>query len=68
MSSWFTTRLAVPAQPRRRSFWVEDEGEWSLVMAPDDDLNEMLLNSEIHYVGNRLPQDVYYHQEPDFST
>ena len=58
----------MPAQPRRRSFWVEDEGEWSLVMAPDDDLNEMLLNSEIHYVGNRLPQDVYYHQEPDFST
>ena len=52
-------------QPRRRSFWVEEEGEWSLVMAPEEDLQELVSSSEVHYVGSRLPPEVYYHHEPE---
>ncbi|CAE7230659.1 RE1 [Symbiodinium necroappetens] len=53
------------SQPRRRSFWVEDEGEWSLIMAPDEDLQEIMTTNEVHYVGTRLPSEVYYHHEPE---
>ena len=56
------SRRAAPA--RRRSFWVEDEGEWSLIMAPEDEMQEIMAANEVHYVGARLPPEVYY-QEPD---
>ena len=53
------------SQPRRRSFWVEDEGEWSLIMAPDEDLQEIMTANEVHYVGNRLSSEVYYQHDPE---
>ena len=53
------------SQPRRRSFWVEDEGEWSLIMAPEEELQEIMAANEVHYVGTRLPNEVYYHHDPE---
>eukprot|EP00439_Symbiodinium_sp_Y106_P061128 s3149_g9.t1 len=37
---------------RRRTFWVEDEGHWSILLADDADLGEMLENVSVHYVGS----------------
>eukprot|EP00439_Symbiodinium_sp_Y106_P078915 s1939_g17.t1 len=51
--------------PRRRSFWIEDDGEWSLLLTSEDDLQDVLAASEVHYVGPRLPQDVYFQYDDD---
>ena len=37
---------------RRRTFWVEDEGHWSILLADDADLSEVLENVSVHYVGS----------------
>ena len=41
---------------KRRSFWVEEEGNWGLPAVSSDDIDE---NAEIHWVGTKLPEDVY---------
>ena len=51
------------SHPRRRTYWVEEEGSWGLLMGPDDTLDES--NLEVHWVGSQLPSDVY---EPNEST
>ena len=45
------TRASGPHH-RRRTFWVEDEGHWSILLADDADLGEMLENVSVHYVGS----------------
>ena len=50
---------------RRKSFWVEEAGEWSLILSNEEDLQDLLSASEVHYVGSRLPDDVYFHREPE---
>ena len=42
-----------PQQQRRRTYWVEEEGAWGLLMTPDDAMEE--LSGEAHWVGDRLP-------------
>ncbi|CAE7708420.1 RE2, partial [Symbiodinium microadriaticum] len=54
-----------PQHQKRRSFWVEEDGDWSLILAPEEDLQDVISSSEILHIGSRLPQDVYFHQEPD---
>ena len=46
-----------PQQQRRRTYWVEEEGAWGLLMTPDDAMDE--LSGEVHWVGDRLPAEVY---------
>ena len=43
-------------QGRRRSFWVEEDGNWGLLTSAEDTLDD---GAEIHWVGNQLPADVY---------
>ena len=43
--------------PRRRTYWVEEEGNWGLLATPEDGLEE--LNCEVHWVGSQLPAEVY---------
>ena len=45
-----------PQQQRRRTYWVEEEGAWGLLMTPDDAMEE--LSGEVHWVGDRLPAEV----------
>ena len=40
----------------RRTFWIEEEGQWGLVT--DSDEFELSENA-IHWVGERLPEEVY---------
>ena len=48
----------------RRSYWVEDSGEWGLMMAPATPEEEDRVE-EIHWVGSRLPSEVYAVDEPE---
>ena len=41
---------------KKRSYWVEEEGNWGMLVNNMDDMEE---NSEIHWVGSQLPSDVY---------
>ena len=41
---------------KKRSFWVEEDGNWGMVGTNMDEMDE---NAEIHWVGNQLPSDVY---------
>ena len=45
---------------KRRSFW-EEEGNWGLLATSADDIDE---NAEIHWVGTKLPEDVYDPGQP----
>ncbi|CAE7207895.1 GIP [Symbiodinium sp. CCMP2592] len=47
-------------ESRRRTFWVEEAGEWSLVL-DNAELEESVDAGETVYVGNRLPPQVYAH-------
>ena len=38
-----------------------------MLLTPEEDLQDVISSSEILHVGSRLPQDVYFHQEPDAS-
>lgn len=40
----------------RRTYWVEEEGQWGLLADPEDD---ELLEGHVHWVGDRLPPEVY---------
>ena len=40
---------------RRRNFWVEEAGQWSLVMSDSTELEDALENAETFFVGDRLP-------------
>ena len=44
----------------RRTFWVEDNGQWGLLTDPDD---AEVVEGNIHWVGDRLPDDVYANEE-----
>ena len=54
---------------RRRTFWVEEAGEWSLVL-DNADLEESVDAGDTVYVGTRLPPEVYHHgpHYPDDGT
>ncbi|CAE7794276.1 RE2 [Symbiodinium sp. CCMP2592] len=56
------TRTPHPAG-RRRSFWVEDEGHWSILLADDDDLSESLEGIPTHYVGDENAFNVWAEDE-----
>ncbi|CAE7438764.1 unnamed protein product [Symbiodinium sp. CCMP2592] len=43
---------------RRRTYWVEEAGEWSLIM-DNAEIEESVENGETIYVGTRLPPQVY---------
>ena len=42
---------------QRRTFWVEEEGQWGL-LAVADDLQEEI-GAEVHWIGGTLPAEVY---------
>lgn len=42
---------------KRRTFWVEEEGQWGLLAVPDEGPDDLL--QEVHWVGNQLPPEVY---------
>ena len=44
---------------RQRTYWVEEDGEWSMWMGDNRDLDEIFEVGEIHYVGKRLPAQVH---------
>ena len=44
-------------QGKRRTFWVEEEGNWGLLAVPDDGQDDVL--QEVHWVGTQLPPEVY---------
>ncbi|CAE7247762.1 unnamed protein product [Symbiodinium sp. CCMP2592] len=37
--------------PRRRTFWVEDQGHWSMLLMDEEDMTEILETTEVHYYG-----------------
>ena len=41
---------------KRRTYWVEEDGQWGLLAAMDETVEEA---QEIHWVGSQLPADVY---------
>ena len=43
-------------QGKRRTFWVEEEGQWGLLASNGDDVDEQ---AEIHWVGSQLAPEVY---------
>ena len=49
---------------RRRTFWVEEEGHWSLLMTDEADMGDILETSHLMYVGQRLPPEVYPDNSP----
>ena len=49
---------------RKRTYWVEEEGAWGLLMTDGEDLHEDLA-PEIHWVGHQLPSDVYAPDEEE---
>ena len=42
--------------PKRRTYWVEEEGQWGLLTTMDETVDEA---QEIHWVGSQLPSDAY---------
>ena len=42
---------------KRRSYWVEEEGQWGLVVSGIEEMAEDA--AEVHWVGSQLPSDVY---------
>ena len=44
-------------QGKRRTFWVEEEGNWGLLAVPDEGQDDVL--QEVHWVGSQLPPEVY---------
>ena len=51
-------RQALHQRPRR-TFWMEENGEWATVLADEDEIGEMLEHTEIFHVGAKLPSQVY---------
>eukprot|EP00435_Cladocopium_sp_Y103_P065930 s567_g28.t1 len=47
-------------QPRKRTFWVEEQGQWGLLTMPEDNHT-----TDILWVGDRLPPEVYGHDPSD---
>ncbi|CAE7435688.1 unnamed protein product [Symbiodinium sp. CCMP2592] len=43
---------------RRRTYWVEEAGEWSLIL-DSAEIEESVENGETIYIGTRLPPQVY---------
>ena len=44
---------------RGRTYWVEEEGEWSMWMGDERDMDDLFETGEVLYVGKRLPQQVH---------
>ena len=47
---------------KKRTFWVEEQGQWGLVSFPEENLDEA---TDILWVGDRLPPEVYGHDPSD---
>ena len=45
----------------RRSYWAEDQGEWGLMNSAIDDGED----ADVHWVGSRLPPEVYAAEVPE---
>ena len=41
-----------------RTFWVEENGQWGLLLQGEDYMEEQ--SGDIHWVGTQLPQEVYH--------
>ncbi|CAE7706187.1 GIP [Symbiodinium sp. CCMP2456] len=50
-----------PPPGRRRSYWVEEEGHWSILLADAEDLQDSLEGIPLHYVGD----ESLFHVWPD---
>ncbi|CAE7354948.1 unnamed protein product [Symbiodinium sp. KB8] len=42
-----------------RTLWVEEDGHWSMCLMAEPDVDEMLENQEVLYLGTQLPHEVY---------
>lgn len=42
---------------KKRSYWVEDDGCWGLIVTPQDDSDDFA--ADIHWIGKQLPAEVY---------
>ena len=51
--------------PRRRTYWVEEDGQWSLLVGDPSELDELVEAGSAMYVGDRLPPQVY--QDPELA-
>lgn len=49
-----------------RTFWVEEGGEWGLLLQAEDLLEEH--GGDVHWVGNQLPHEVYHQAGMDYNT
>ena len=45
--------------PRRRTYWVEESGHWSLLLGEASELEDIVEAGETLYVGERLPHQAY---------
>ncbi|CAE7345527.1 GIP [Symbiodinium sp. KB8] len=51
-----------------RTLWVEEDGHWSMCLMAEPDVDELLENQEVLYLGTQLPHEVYATQAaPDNS-
>ena len=55
-------RAAARRDPRRRTYWMEEDGQWSLLLGDPEDLDEIAESGSTMFVGDRLPSQVY--QDP----
>ena len=55
-------RAATRRDPRRRTYWMEEDGQWSLLLGDPADLDEIAETGSTMFVGDRLPSQVY--QDP----
>ncbi|CAE7325309.1 RE1 [Symbiodinium microadriaticum] len=53
---------------RRRTFWVEDNGEWSLLMGDQTEMEDKVETGEVMYIGPRLPPQVYSEEQSVFHS
>ena len=56
-------RAAARHDPRRRTYWMEEDGQWSLLLGDSEDLDEIAESGSTMFVGDRLPSQVY--QDPN---
>ena len=59
-------RAAARRDPRRRTYWMEEDGQWSLLLGDSEDLDEIAESGSTMFIGDRLPSQVY--QDPAAAT
>ena len=54
--------------PRRRTYWVEESGHWSLLLGESSELDDLVEGGDTLYVGERLPPQVILWHSSDSWT